>query len=87
MTDYRQAYETAAKLRPDIDYGTEFEKGWLFGARDDENWDGGAGHTPIIVLKDSGKVVNAPTFYMQIGPGKILREDFKIDPDGRIIKE
>ena len=47
----------------------------------------GAGHTPVIVVKDSGKIVNAPTFYMQIKPGEILREDIAIDAAGRIIEE
>ena len=86
MITYEKAYKEAAKLRPDINYGTEFEKGFLFGNTDDENWIGGAGHTPVIILKEDGRAVNAPTFYMQIGPGEIIREDFKIDPDGRIIE-
>ena len=87
MIAYEKAYEAAAALRTDINYGTEFEKGWLFGNTDDENWDGGAGHTPVIILKENGKAVNAPTFYMQIGSGDIIREDFRIDQAGRIIEE
>lgn len=85
MVTYEEAYKKAVELRPDIDYYTEFEKGWLFGARADEEYDGGAGHTPVIIVKASGKVVNAPTFYMVIGPGKILQEDVQIDEAGRNI--
>ena len=87
MITYEKAYKEAAKLRTDINYGTEFEKGYLFGNTDDENYTGGAGHTPVIILKKDGKAVNAPTFYMTIGPGEIIREDFKIDPAGRIREE
>lgn len=87
MVPYEEAYKKAAELRPDIDYFTEFERGWLFGARKDEDFIGGAGHTPVIVVKDSGKIVNAPTFYMQIKPGEILQEDIAIDAAGRIIAE
>lgn len=87
MITYEKAYKEAAKLRQDINYGTEFEKGYLFGNTDDENYTGGAGHTPVIILKKDGKAVNAPTFFMTIGSGEIVLEDFKIDQDGRIIEE
>ena len=85
MVPYEEAYKKAAEQRKDINYCTEYEGGWLFGNTDDENWTGGAGHTPIIITKDTGKAVNAPTFFMQLKPGEIIREDIPIDEAGRMI--
>ena len=50
----------------------EYEKGWVFGFYDDANWDGGVGHTSVVILKEDGKAICMPEFVVN-GTGKHLR--------------
>lgn len=72
MISYEDALKTAKELKPDIDGCTEYEKGYVFGSTNDENFDGGAGHTPCVILKSDGSAVSMPYFIMH-GPGEEIR--------------
>ena len=71
MIAYEVAYETAKKLKENIDVCTETENGYIFGCKADDNYEGGQ-HTPIVILKKDGKAVNMPWFVIH-GMGEEIR--------------
>lgn len=76
MITFEDAYKTALEIKPNIDNCTEYENGWVFGCYDDNNYIGGWGHTPVVILRDGRKTV-MPEFET-IGTGKeIGRRDLK----------
>ncbi len=75
MIAYKVAYEKAKELKKDIDNVMEYDNGWDFGSRDDENYDGG-GHASGVILKKDGKAINMPQFVVN-GTGEHIR-DFDI---------
>ncbi len=79
---YNEAYVKAKEVKENIDNCTEHENGFIFGCSDDDKYIGGGGHVPVVVLKDSGNVVNLP-YFLTHGAGKEIRS-FKIAPDGTI---
>ena len=64
MVNYDEAYKIAKELKSPIDICTEYEKGFLFGYTGDDGCFGGAGHTPVVILKKNGRAVNMPHFIM-----------------------
>lgn len=72
MITYEVAYETAKKLKPNIDSCYETENGYVFSCKEDELWDGGAGHSPVVVLKEDGRAVSMP-YFVKRGTGKEIR--------------
>lgn len=72
MITYEVALETAKKLKGDIDNCTETENGYIFGCKNDDNYEGGAGHTPVVILKKDGRAVNMPWFVIH-GMGAEIR--------------
>ena len=76
MIAYEKAYELAKELKKDIDNVMEYENGWVFGCRDDANYDGG-GHSSVVICRDDGKAINMPQFIVN-GTGEHIR-DFDIN--------
>lgn len=81
----KEAYLLAKELKANIDNGTEYENGYVFGCYDDDNYIGGAGHTPIVILKADGKVVNMP-YFLTHGAGAEIRS-FEVSKDEEIIEK
>lgn len=72
MITYEEAFEIAKQLKKNIDCCTEYENGFLFACYDDANYEGGAGHTPVVILKKDGRAVNMPYFVLR-GTGAEIR--------------
>ena len=72
MITYEEAFEKAKELKPNIDNCTEYENGFVFGCYDDDNYIGGVGHTPCVILKKDGKAVPMGEFIVS-GTGKEIR--------------
>lgn len=72
MVEYEEALKKAKELKPDIDNGSEYEKGFVFGFSGGEKSYGG-GNTPVAILKDSGKALSMPAFLAE-GTGKLIRD-------------
>jgi hypothetical protein len=77
-----EAYLKAKELKENIDNGIEYENGYLFGCKDDDNYIGGGGHVPIVILKEDGKAVDMP-YFLTHGAGKEIRS-FEVSKDGKI---
>ncbi len=71
MITYDEALKKAKELKPTIDNCTEYENGYVFGCKYDDNYEGG-NHTPCVILKENGKAVAMPYFVIQ-GAGKEIR--------------
>ena len=72
MIAYEVALEKAKTLKRNIDNGVEYENGWLFGCHADAGFEGGGGHTPVIIQKEDGRAINMPQFIVN-GTGKMLK--------------
>ena len=72
MIDYKIALKIAQKRKNNIDKCSEYENGYVFGANEDDNYVGGAGHTPIVVIKENGDVIPMNAFVMR-GTGKLIK--------------
>ena len=83
MVTYEEAYAKAHELKDPIDRCVERENAFIFGHTEDDHYRGGAGHTPVVILKDDGRAVNMPYFVMH-KPGKELRR-FRVDENGNPI--
>lgn len=66
-----EALKIAQKEKKNIDYVVEYTNGFVFSNSDDINYDGGLGHTPVVVLKD-GKTTTMMKF-VNAGTGKEVR--------------
>ena len=73
MVTYEEALEIARQTRDDIDYCDEYEEGYVFGAEADADYVGGLGHSPLVVMKKDGKVVDM-AFFMFNNPGDVIKE-------------
>lgn len=80
MITYKEAFTIAKSRRSDIDRCFEYEKGWSFGSRDDENYVGGYGHMSVNIANDTGQTYATTYFLMFFKAGEILRA-FDIDPE------
>ena len=56
MVSLEEALRIALDRKPNINICVEYNDAYYFGSTDDENWDGGYGHTPRVVLKKTGEV-------------------------------
>ena len=72
MITYEVAYEKAKELKPSIDNCTEYENGYVFGCKSDDDYIGG-GHSPCVILKEDGKAVTMPYFIGKVGAGKEIK--------------
>lgn len=81
MVSYNEALSCAKLHKGNIDNCTEYENAYVFGCTDDDNYIGGAGHTPVVVWKKSGRVTDLPELLIN-GGGKLLRE-FEVDYGGQ----
>ena len=72
MISFEAALQKAKEMKPMIDNCTEYENGFVFGCRDDDNYIGGYGHTPCVILKQNGKAVPMSAFIAS-GTGKEIR--------------
>ena len=75
MISFREAFLKAKEIREEIDSCTEYENGYVFCSDRGEEQVGGY-YSPIVVLKEDGKVVDMPQFVVN-GTGKELKS-FKI---------
>ena len=69
MITFEDAYAKAKQLKPTIDNCTEYENGYVFGCRDD---DSEGTNTPCVIMKESGKAINMPSFVIS-GTGEGIR--------------
>ena len=75
MVTTDKAIEIAKKVRGNLDQIVEYESGYVFSSKSDEGYIGGLDHSPVVVLKQDGRLVDMASF-MFSGPGKeILRAD------------
>ena len=73
MVDFEKALKIIRERRPDVDQGVEYENGFMFSSKADEEYEGGYGHTALVVLKDSGKIIPMYEFSTN-GAGELIRE-------------
>ena len=69
--DFEEVVKIGKKEKPNADHVVEYENGYMFSSDEDKDYDGGLGHSAIVVLKN-GKVVDMITFINK-GTGKELR--------------
>lgn len=72
MIAYEVAYEKAKELKKEIDNCTEYENGYVFGFSGDDDYIGGGGHAPVVILKEDGKAIPFNAFIAQ-GTGQEIR--------------
>lgn len=66
MITYEDAFRIAKSRRMDIDRCFEYEKGWSFGSKEDENYFGGYDHTPVNIAKENGKTYQTTPVFLLI---------------------
>ena len=67
-----EALIIASKNRSDLNQVVEYANGYVFSNTDDINYTGGMGHSAVVVLKKTGKIIDMPHFVMS-GTGKEIR--------------
>ena len=72
MITYEEALKMAKEFKPNIDNCTEYENGYVFGCSDDDNYVGGYGHTPCVILKTNGIITSMPEFIIK-GTGEEIK--------------
>lgn len=73
MISYTEALIKAKEIREEIDSCTEYENGYVFCSAKGEDQEGGY-YSPIVVLKEDGKVIDMPQFVVN-GTGKELKHE------------
>ncbi len=71
MIKFEDALKRAKELKKDIDNGSEYERGFVFGCRADDMYEGG-NHSPVVILKEDGRAVTMP-YFVSMGKGKKIR--------------
>ncbi len=56
MITYEKALEIARERKDEIDNCTEYENAYVFGFSGDNNYVGGYGHTPVVIMKEDGRL-------------------------------
>lgn len=69
MITYEEALAKAHTKRKNLDQVVEYANGYVFSSEDDANYIGGLGHSPVVVLKKNGEIVDMMTF-VNSGTGK-----------------
>lgn len=72
MITFDNALKKARMLKPNVDNCTEYERGYVFGSSEDDGYVGG-GHTPVVILKQTGDAVNM-AYFVSYGSGEEIRE-------------
>ena len=72
MITYEQALEIARDRKDEIDNCIEFENAYVFGFSGDDNYIGGYGHTPVVVMKEDGRLASMPELIVS-GSGEEIR--------------
>ena len=57
MLTYDEALVIAGRRNPNINYCREYVNAFVFEYQDDGYYTGGYGHTPCVILKESGCVI------------------------------
>ncbi len=72
MISFEDALAIVKPLKENVNTCIEYENGYTFGSTEDADSFGGWGHSPVVILKDSGRAVDMVTF-IESGTGKELR--------------
>lgn len=72
MISFEEALEIAKQRKANIDGCTEYENGFVFGFSGDDGYIGGYGHTPVVIMKEDGRLSTMPEFVIE-GTGKEIR--------------
>lgn len=62
MITYDEALAKAYTKRKNIDQVVEYANGYVFSNTEDVNYKGGLGHSPVVVLKKNGDVIDMVSF-------------------------
>ena len=73
MISYEEALQKARAWKSDIDGCTEYEHAYVFGCSKDDNYIGGYGHTPVVIIKETGERTIMPEFVVMYGDDKEIR--------------
>ena len=73
MISYTEALIKAKETREEIDSCIEYENGYVFCSDKGEDQVGGY-YSPIVVLKEDGRVIDMPQFIVN-GTGKELKHE------------
>lgn len=78
MISFDDALAIVNPLKENVNTCIEYENGYTFGSTEDSDCFGGWGHSPIVILKDSGRAVDMVTF-IESGPGSEIRPLWQFD--------
>lgn len=62
MITYPEALTIALKRKPNTDHCTEYKSAYVFTPKEDQYYIGGYGHTPCVILKDTGNIITMMEF-------------------------
>ena len=69
MITYEEALEIAKTRRTNLNQVFEYEKAYIFSHTEDANYIGSFNHSPVVILKEDGKITNMVEF-VNSGTGK-----------------
>lgn len=72
MITYEEALKKAKALKPTADNCIEYDNAYIFGCREDSNYDGT--YQPCVILREDGRALNMVGYILKIGVGKKVRE-------------
>lgn len=72
MVSLEEAIKIGKEHKPNAEHVIEYTNGYVFTSSKDEGYDGGLGHSTIVVQKSDGKVVNMMHF-VNSGTGKEIK--------------
>ena len=76
MITYEEALKIARERKDQIDNCIEYENAYVFGFTGDNNYIGGYGQTPVVIMKEDGRIASMPELIVS-GTGEEIRS-FKI---------
>ena len=74
MISFEEALKKVKTLKPSINECSELSNAYIFSSKDDANYEGGSGHTPCVIIKETGEAVNMPTYIAEYGYGEEIRD-------------
>lgn len=74
---FDEALKIAFERKALIDTYTEYDNAYVFGFSGDEGYIGGVGHTPVVVMKEDGRITTMPEFVYS-GAGNVIKELVRI---------
>lgn len=72
MITYEEAFEIAKERKDQIDNCTEYENAYVFSYTGDGNCRGGYGRTPVVIMKENGRIATLPELIAR-GTGEEIR--------------